>query len=66
VVGTERPEGHTQEDGRFVCPHRDLSRCPACARHPHLVEVSGVYFYVPDAAERAAFAAELAAGFAEN
>jgi|HubBroStandDraft_4_1064222.scaffolds.fasta_scaffold1604857_2 hypothetical protein len=25
-----RPRGHVQADGSFVCPHRDVSCCPAC------------------------------------
>ena len=44
-----RPKGHTQADGSFVCPHRDLSCCAAClAADERLIEVYGQVFYVKD------------------
>ena len=36
-----------------VCPHRDLTVCPDCATHPHIVEVVGAHYHLPDAADRA-------------
>jgi hypothetical protein len=50
----------TNADGTAVCPHRDLSVCPACASDPAVVEVVGAHYYIPDAAERARLLAELA------
>lgn len=44
-------EGHT---GSLACPHRDISCCPECAKHPGVVEVYGQHFWVPDKAERRA------------
>src|SRR3546814_1382936 len=28
----------TNADDSLVCPHRDLSVCPPCADHPHIVD----------------------------
>jgi hypothetical protein len=48
-------------DGSVVCAHRDLSCCERClAADEQLVDVYGVVYLVPDAAERAALRAELA------
>jgi len=38
--------------GAVVCPHRDVSCCPGCARRPEVVEVLGHHFWVPDPLER--------------
>jgi hypothetical protein len=49
----------TNADESLVCPHRDLSVCPACAAHPEVVEVYGVHYHVTDDADRAALALAL-------
>lgn len=50
----------TQADGSIVCRHRDLSCCPSClAADERLVYVVGAVFKIDDAAERAAFLAEM-------
>lgn len=41
------PGWHEQADGSLVCPHRDLSVCPACAQRPEAVEVVGAHFWLP-------------------
>jgi hypothetical protein len=47
--------------GEAICPHRDLSVCPACAAaDPRLVDVVGAYYFVPDPDERRALVAQLA------
>lgn len=52
----------TNADGSLVCPHRDLSCCPACAAaDERIVDVVGAHFLVPDPAERASLLASLAA-----
>lgn len=38
----------TNADGSAVCPHRDLSVCPACRKDPNLVEASGAWFHFPE------------------
>lgn len=38
----------TNADGSLVCPHRDLSVCPACSSLPGVTEVAGAHFYDPD------------------
>jgi hypothetical protein len=40
----------TNADGTAVCLHRDLSVCPECSHHPHVVEVSGAHYAFPDKA----------------
>jgi hypothetical protein len=48
----------TNADGSLVCPHRDLSVCPAClAQFPDLMDVFGAVYLVTDPAERAELAA---------
>jgi hypothetical protein len=38
----------TNADGSAVCPHRDLSVCPACAHADHdLIAVAGSHFHFP-------------------
>lgn len=47
-------------EGEAICPHRDTTVCPACAASDErLVEVYGVWFFVPDGAERAELEREL-------
>lgn len=38
----------TNADGSLVCPHRDLSVCAECARHPEVIEVYGAHYWDPD------------------
>lgn len=51
---------YVDHDGSVVCHHRDISCCPECATHPEIVEVYGVHYHVPDAAERAELLADIA------
>lgn len=56
------PKGFTEgHQGDLACPHRDVSCCDECAKRPEIVEVSGVHYWIPDPAERAQLAADLAA-----
>lgn len=43
------PRGwHEQKSGELVCPHRDLSVCPACAAaNPEALDCYGVHFWIP-------------------
>ncbi len=50
----------TNADGSAVCPHRDMSVCADCATHPHIVEVYGAHYHLPDADDRAELLAAIA------
>lgn len=60
VVHVETTKYRTNADGSAVCPHRDLSVCADCATHPHIVEVFGAHYHLPDAADRAELLAAIA------
>jgi hypothetical protein len=47
--------------GDVACPHRDVSCCPACAKHEEVVEVFGQHFWMEYPNEREALRREVAA-----
>lgn len=65
VVHMETNKYRTNADGSAACHHRDLTVCTNCATHPHIVEVFGAHYYLPDPADREALAEDMAMCAAE-
>lgn len=53
-ISTALPRGLRENaDGSVVCKHRDVSCCDSCRqKHPWLIDVYGVVYFVRSEAER--------------